>query len=255
MSDNLLRRRDIVSIPTTRLRLFLDSASMSQWELWHSTGVFHGITTNPTIIERDKVKCNIKSLTAMAQTAFDMGACEVQLQSWGQTVKKLSSVAFDLAGIDPKRIVVKLPCTLEGIQTASLLRDSNSNIRVTITGLYSSPQALLAAAVGAEYAAPYLGRMNDLRAGGTMGTEAVVEMQQIIHAQQSKMRLLVASVREPSEMAHLSAKGCDTFTISPAVASKLFMVGGTLDAAADFETAAERNGAYECDASTSGACL
>ena len=31
-------------------------------------------------------------------------------------MQKLSSVAFDLAGINPKQVVVKLPCTLEGIQ-------------------------------------------------------------------------------------------------------------------------------------------
>lgn len=37
---------------------------------------------------------------------FELGASELQLQSWGSNVQRLSSVAFDLAGIDPKRIVV-----------------------------------------------------------------------------------------------------------------------------------------------------
>ena len=57
--------------------------------------------------------------------AFDLGVQEVHFQSWGDNVQKLSSVAFDLAGINPKQVVVKLPCTLEGIQTAALLRDAN----------------------------------------------------------------------------------------------------------------------------------
>ena len=48
--------------------------------------------------------------------AFDLGVQELHLQSWGDNVQKLSSVAFDLAGINPKQVVVKLPCTLEGIQ-------------------------------------------------------------------------------------------------------------------------------------------
>ena len=60
-----------------------------------------------------------------AMQAFDLGVQELHLQSWGDNVQKLSSVAFDLAGINPKQVVVKLPCTLEGIQTAALLRDAN----------------------------------------------------------------------------------------------------------------------------------
>ena len=51
--------------------------------------------------------------------AFDLGVQELHLQSWGDNVQKLSSVAFDLAGINPKQVVVKLPCTLEGIQVSS----------------------------------------------------------------------------------------------------------------------------------------
>eukprot|EP00955_Chlamydomonas_euryale_P065966 359412-Chlamydomonas_euryale.AAC.11 len=65
--------------------------------------------------------------------AFEMGAREVQLQTWGSTVQAMSSNALNLAGIDPRRVVVKLPCTPEGIQAASLL--SESDIRVTITGV------------------------------------------------------------------------------------------------------------------------
>ena len=85
----------------------------------------------------DKVFAVVKPSWLCAQ-AFDLGVQELHLQSWGDNVQKLSSVAFDLAGINPKQVVVKLPCTLEGIETAALLRDAN--IRVTITGLNSSAQ-------------------------------------------------------------------------------------------------------------------
>lgn len=40
----------------------------------------------------------------------------------------------------------------------------------------------------------------------TQGTAAVIEMQDIIRAHRGKMRLLVASLREPSDLAHLSAQ-------------------------------------------------
>ena len=40
-------------------------------------------------------------------------------------------------------------------------------------------------------------------------------------------------------------QGCDTFTISTAVASNLFNVPFTIDAAGEFEVAARKNGAYD----------
>ena len=49
----------------------------------------------------------------------------------------------------------------------------------------------------------------------------------------------------PLTQLFLILQGCDTFTISPSVAMKMFMVESTLDYFADFEAAARRNGAYE----------
>jgi hypothetical protein len=86
-----------------------------------------GITTNPTILERDGVPCNIEALTSLAKTvrrpradtpdavpvssccnaqALKCGAEEIHVQAWGDTPDKLHSVALDLAGINPKRVVV-----------------------------------------------------------------------------------------------------------------------------------------------------
>ncbi|KAJ9518453.1 hypothetical protein QJQ45_018496 [Haematococcus lacustris] len=189
---NVIRRAVLREAPSqsvrTQLRLFVDSASTTQLQLWLSTGLFHGFTCNPVILQRDGVKCNLSSISALAKAGFDMGAKEIHLQAsckpcslyswhanspppqaWGSNVTSMSSIAFDLSGIDPEKVVVKLPCTLEGVQTAGLLRDSN--VRVTLTGLYAAPQVLLAQAVGAEYAAPYLGRMNDAY-GGEQGKQA-----------------------------------------------------------------------------------
>ncbi|KAG2454458.1 hypothetical protein HYH02_001477 [Chlamydomonas schloesseri] len=228
----------------TQLRLFLDSASVTNWELWMSTRLFYGITTNPTILEKDGQRCTLTNLQRLCHLGEDLGVKEMQFQAWGDSAQSMVSVALDLFGMNPELVVVKLPCTLEGFQAAALLRESS--VRITMTGIYTASQVLLAQSVGAEYAAPYLGRMNDAY-GNNKGFHEVVEMQRILHAQKARTRLLVASVREPSVMASLAAEGCDTFTISPAVAGKLFAVSYTLDAVEAFEQSARRMGAYDQD--------
>lgn len=57
------------------------------------------------------------------------------------------------------------------------------------------------------------------------------------------MRLLVASIRSADEISALAVEGCNTFTISPAVAQQLFDVQLTNEAAEVFQGHAEDMGA------------
>ncbi|MFM7455190.1 MAG: transaldolase family protein, partial [Vulcanococcus sp.] len=103
---------------------------------------------------------------------------------------------------------------------------------ITFTACYEPAQVLLAAALGAEYIAPYLGRIGDL---GRDGHGELVRMQRCVDGVGSPLRLLVASLRSPDDLARLAAEGLDTFTISPAIAAALFAVEPTEAAAAQFE--------------------
>ena len=49
--------------------------------------------------------------------AFDLGAQEIQLQAWGNSVDQMLSVAYDIAALD-RRVVVKLPITETGLEVA-----------------------------------------------------------------------------------------------------------------------------------------
>jgi transaldolase len=55
----------------------------------------------------------------------------------------------------------------------------------------------------------------------------------------SKTKLLVASLRQTTDISALAAQGLDTFTLSPEIAQALFAVEATQAAAADFEQAAQ----------------
>lgn len=96
-------------------------------------------------------------------------------------------------------------------------------------------QVLIAAALGADYVAPYLGRINDL---GRNGREDLVAMQRAIAGVGSTTRILVASIRSIDNITLLATQGLDTFTFSPLIAAAFFDVTATNEAAADFERAA-----------------
>ena len=233
--------------PTTqRIRLFLDTADITQWQNWLPTGLFYGVTTNPLLLEKAQVTCSVEQLKDLAIQAFNLGATEVQLQTWGTSVDSLVKTGELLAAISDcskgtskaDRIVVKIPITKDGTQAASQL--IAQGIRITLTGVYAVHQVLIAAALGADYAAPYLGRINDL---GRNGRDDLVAMQREIAGVGSTTRILVASIRSVDDIAFLATQGLDTFTFSPAIAQAFFDVTATNQAATDFEQAARRMGA------------
>lgn len=209
---------------------------MKAWKTWLPTGLFYGVTTNPTLLEKAKsTRCETSELADLAREAFRLGAEEIQLQTWGGSdVEALIRRGEVLASIDP-RVVVKVPITESGARAARfLVREGH---RVTMTGVYATHQVVSAVALGATYAAPYLGRMND---AGKDGMESIMDMQCIVDATESDLRVLVASVRDVGEVARLAAAGIDTFTLSPQVVEQMFAESLTNKAADDFEAAAER---------------
>lgn len=104
----------------------------------------------------------------------------------------------------------------------------------TPSGVYTPHQVLMAQAVGANYVAPYLGRMSD----GNVGTleaslrelpsdnptsnrsygmqvalETVLSMQAAVDKAGSSMRILVASIRQAEQMAMLAAHVSCTWVV------------------------------------------
>lgn len=218
------------------LRLYLDTADTTAWDTWLPTKIFYGVTCNPLLLEQAQVPCTLSSLTQLATTAFDLGAQEVQLQTWGETKHALIKTGQALAKIDP-RVVVKVPITQLGtVAAAALIAEG---LRVTMTAVYEVPQILIAAALGADYAAPYLGRIND--AGGN-GRKALAQMQHVLNGVQSSTRILAASIRDVNDLAYLATQGLDTFTFAPRIATALFASEKTAAATAAFEWAAEAMG-------------
>jgi transaldolase len=215
---------------TGQSRIFLDSGKVEDYASMLPLGMIWGVTTNPTILSRAGVPCTVAAIRDLAAAAFSFGAQEFMAQTWGgPDVGALLDHGLKLAAIDP-RVVVKVPATAAGLEAATLLR--SQGVRICLTAIYSSHQAVSGVAVGAEYFAPYLGRMND---SGKDGLAEIACMQSIVDKMHSKTRVLVASVRSANEVADLAGRGCTTFTLSADVLREMVSDPQTTEAAADFE--------------------
>lgn len=221
------------------LRLFLDSAVPADWARFLPLGAFHGVTTNPLLLERAGQPCTLANLACLAATAAAAGVHEIQMQVWGDSPAQMTAIGRQLAALARPglAVIVKVPATPAGFGVAACLR--NEAVPVTMTAVHTEGQVLMAAGLGAAYAAPYLGRLND---AGQPGDQLVRSMATLLRSAPGGTRLLVASLREARQVVELAGAGLDTFTFGAAVAADLLDSDLTVRAAAKFQAAAETMG-------------
>jgi transaldolase len=209
------------------LRIYVDSAAIGEITEALASGYVYGVTTNPTLLRRAGVRS--AELPALARAAIDRGARELHLQVYAGDTAGMLRDAAQLRGLDPERVVVKVPATPQGYAAAAQL--AAQGFRVTLTAVYTVRQAILAQASGACYVAVYLGRMRDQ---GLEALELVGRMQRVLDAQRAQLEILAASVRDPAEVEALAEMGVATATLPPAVLRQLPDSAQTAAAAAAF---------------------
>jgi len=214
------------------ISLLLDNAEPSKWRRWFGSGIFHGITTNPTLIKKAGQQCSLSNLKYLTQEAQDIGYREIHIQTWGKSIEEIVSCGFSIGNLSTSetKIYVKIPITKTGVEAANIL--IKSGISITFTACYEAKQVLIAASVGASYIAPYLGRIND---EGRNGTKEILEMKNILKGTASKCKILVASIRDYREINYLASNGLSTFTINSKIAEDLFCSNSTMKANEIFE--------------------
>jgi len=215
-------------------RLFLDTADTNEWDALLPRGMFYGVTTNPTLLERANEPCTVENLHKLASKALQY-TDEFMCQSWGATADDLFQTGMAISEYDRERVVIKVPVTATGAEAASKL--TKAGVRICFTACYNKKQALIAASSGVEYIAPYLGRITD---NGKDGYDECRQMQNIVDGLGSGTRILVASLRDADTIAKLAMEGLDTFTFNPDVAREIFDEPLTDNAAEEFEEAAAR---------------
>lgn len=187
--------------------LYLDSADIGELRKCMPHPVVHGVTTNPTILKRDGV--TRAALPRFFEQVFKLGARQVQAQVIAATCDAmLEDARILLAGFDPGQVVIKIPATRDGLRAGAQL--SAQGVPVTYTAVYALEQAHFATQLGAAYAAPYLGKMQDV---GIDGLGLIAQMQRLVERSGSEMRLLVASVRSREAYLDLLALNVGAMTL------------------------------------------
>lgn len=184
------------------MKIFIDSANIEEIKEANSWGIVDGVTTNPTLVAREGR--NFKQVVLEICEIVDgpISAEVVSLQA-----DEMVEEAKDIAKWH-KNIIIKIPCTAEGLKAVKKLSELGTKTNVTL--VFSANQVLLAAKAGATYISPFVGRLDDVGEDGLVMIENAVD---VVENYGYESQILVASVRSPLTVEKSAVLGAHVATV------------------------------------------
>lgn len=190
------------------MKIFLDTADISEIRRAADAGLIDGVTTNPTLLARSAGGKDAKEIFREIAEIVDG---PVSAEVVGLDAETMLSEGRKLAGLHPN-IVIKVPLTEDGLKACRQLRSEGIGVNVTLC--FSPLQALLAAKAGATFISPFVGRLDDISADGM---QLISQIRQIYDNYGMDTQILVASIRHPQHVVESALIGADCATIPPKV--------------------------------------
>ncbi|MEX2183561.1 MAG: fructose-6-phosphate aldolase [Chloroflexota bacterium] len=184
------------------MKIFLDTADISEIRTVARWGVLDGVTTNPSLYAKvggsyeDILRevCSITSGPVSAEVVAD-------------DVDGMLEEGRHFAKIAPN-IVVKVAMSENGLEAISRLADEG--IKTNCTLIFTANQGLLAAKAGASLLSPFVGRLDDINQDGMI---VIRELAEIVAIHELDTEVLAASIRNPLHMTQAALAGAHVATL------------------------------------------
>jgi len=191
----------------------LDTANVEQIRKAYESYPIDGVTTNPTIISKEK-------------TEFATLIKEIRGIIGKDGMLHIQTTKIDTAGIIKEAIAlrdfvngnfyIKIPTIEPGIKAMQELKKMGFNI--TATAIFTQQQALVAAKAGADFVAPYVNRLDNISSDGV---GVVADICNLIKIFNFDTKVLAASFKNVEQIHRISLSGTHAVTIDPSLLKTL----------------------------------
>ena len=193
------------------MKIYVDSADITEVQNGLDLGLCDGVTTNPTLIAKTGKKMNQAIEDICKIVKGDVHAEVLSLDADGiyKEGKELAKIADN--------IVVKIPMCNAGLKAVK--RFADDGIKTNVTLIFSTAQAILAAKAGASNVCPFVGRLDDI---SIPGTNLISEIATVFDNYPTMdTEIIVASIRNPLHVVEPALVGAHIFTIPGGVLKQM----------------------------------
>lgn len=194
------------------MKIFVDTANLTDIEAALRRGFPAGVTTNPTLIAREERGDLIERLREIVALLREDGRnLPLSVEVFSSTPEEMIRQAERfVAACDYKALNVKIPI---GWDELAVIRElKRRGIAVNCTCCMSFSQALMAAHAGADYVSLFWGRIRD----GGGDPPAIVRQVRTVYEQSGlSSQIIVGSIRQVEDITDASLAGAHIVTVPP----------------------------------------
>jgi len=217
------------------MEIFLDSADINEIEKWLQMGIADGVTTNPSIMFKDKVYDMEKGAKEIAALIHPR---PISVEVTTDDLDEMIAQAREMASWAPN-IVIKIPqVARDGTPCYGVIKQLESEgIKVNATVAMSLGQVILAAKAGATYISIFAGRVGD---EGGNAPEVIRNSVEWLERWKYESRIIVGSIRSVADILQAALAWAHIITIPPQFLTRMADHKYTRATVAQFLTDAQR---------------
>lgn len=184
------------------MKLFIDTANISEIQEINEWGIISGVTTNPSLIAKEGrvFKDVIHEIVEIVDGPISAEVISLEADGMVKEARELAKIH--------RNIVIKIPITEEGLKAVHIL--AGEGIKTNVTLIFSAAQALLAAKAGATYVSPFVGRLDDIADNGMSLISVIAK---IFENYQLSTQIIAASIRGPQDVVDAAKYGAHIATV------------------------------------------
>jgi len=209
------------------MKLYIDSADLSEIKNLKNAPFVSGITTNPKLIAKGIGKTDIscEEYFEYLQKIRKVIHGEMFIQLTSQNKKDIIEEANTVRDTLRGPIVFKVPATAQGFHAISHL--AKEGFSVSATAVYTASQAYISIASGAKYVIPYFSKIDKQN---QQGIDTLREIMSISGSD----KLLVASIKNEAALYYLLMEGVRNFTLPYPLLMQIAECDLTIDSINEF---------------------
>ena len=185
------------------MEFFLDTADVDEIREIAAWGILDGVTTNPSLIKKSG-----RDFREVVREIAGICSGPISAEVTAMDTEGMLAQARQLKSELPENVIIKIPCTPEGLAATKVLTDEGVDTNVTL--IFSASQALMAAKAGATYVSPFIGRIDDT---GHDGMNIIAEIMETWSKYDISTKVLAASIRHPTHVLQCMQLGAHTATM------------------------------------------
>ncbi len=189
------------------MKLIIDDANLDAIKKLYEYYPVEGVTTNPSIL----AKTGGEPFEVLKAIREFIGDDELHVQVVAKDAEGMLQDAHRIIAELGEGTYVKVPSIPEGFKAMKMMHAEG--IKITATAIYTPMQAYLAAKCGADYAAPYVNRIDNM---GFDGIRVAKEIHDIFVLNgDTNCEVLAASFKNSQQVLELCAYGIGAATVAP----------------------------------------